>query len=570
MKTKIIASLILRCAKTRLAAAAVSMAGICLACPASAATTWYWTGKGGDANWFTAANWNTAADGSGNDATELASGDSFTFGADAPAEITYNPSAADFAVGSVTFASGAPSIVVKGDAIARISSVTNSSGLEQTFSNAVAFASTANVSGSSAASPVTFAGGATATKPASATCFSGNWTLTPGGTWQLGNNSYTALSGSHIVVIGSVEADNSDAKKNGRFTVNEGAKLEITGNFWARPSADDSWRAFQTINGTVDIKGSFEMSSWYGYWSGKYHNTAWGWPTIAADGNGTLAVGKTMSWTVPISGQKALSFGVKRLVCGKNWTWKLGTSNTVGLNFPNDFEFRAGGDFTLPGITGNQNGTLAGKSFHFNTTDFYDGETGRTIVISGTISSQKANSERGFSAFGNGTVVFNCDYTNFTGGFTASNGVRVVLASGKRPGQNPVTMKEGTTLAVTNSVTTGAIGGSGAVTLESGSALAFNFSSTTVAPIFAFNSGATLSLPAAGEEPVKVKVTADEGLEFDFGSAYTITSNGKFPDDAVASGKIALSEDSASWVSLSVASGNLVVTKKPFFHITVR
>ena len=555
MKTKIIASLI----------ATAFVAGI-----AHAATMWYWTGEGGDANWFTAANWNTAADGSGNDATELASGDSFTFGADAPAEITYNPSAADFAVGTVTFASGAPSIVVKGDAIAGVSSVTNSSGLAQTFSNAVAFASTATVSGSSAASPVTFAGGATATKPTAGTCLSGQWTLTPGGTWQLGNNSYTALSGSHIVVNGSVEANNSDANKNGRFTVNEGAKLEITGNFWARPSANSNWKAFETINGTVDIKGTFEMSSWYAYSSTqkKYTQTSWGWPTIAAGGNGTLAVGKTMSWTVPISGQKALSFGVKRLVCGSNWTWKLGTDNNVGLNFPNDFEFRAGGDFTLPGITGNQSGTLAGKSFHFNTTDFYDGETGRTIVISGIISSQKANSEKGFSAFGNGTVVFNCDYTNFTGGFTASNGVRVVLASNRRPGQNPVTMKEGTTLAVTNSVTTGAIGGSGAVTLESGSALAFNFSSTTAAPVLAFNASSTLALPETGS--VKVKVTADEGLEFDFGSAYTITSNGKFPDDAVASGKIALSEDSASWVSLSVASGNLVVTKKPFFHITVR
>ena len=81
------------------------------------------------------------------------------------------------------------------------------------------------------------------------------------------------------------------------------------------------------------------------------------------------------------------------------------------------------------------------------------------------------------------------------------------------------------------------------VTLEDGATLAYHLSSTDTAsvPKLSINSGKTLSLPETGS--VKVKVAADEGLDFDFGTEYEITSGGKFPADAVESGKVVLSED---------------------------
>ena len=173
------------------------------------------------------------------------------------------------------------------------------------------------------------------------------------------------------------------------------------------------------------------------------------------------------------------------------------------------------------------------------------------------------------SAFGIGTNVYNVALDNFTGGFTASNGVTVVLKSGARPGNGAVTMKGGTTLAVASSVTTAAIGNNKTVTLEDGSTLAFNFSSTSTAPVLAFNGNSTLALPASGS--VAVKVSANDGLVFDFNTEYAITSGGKFPADAVTGGKVVLTDDSASWVRLYVnGDGNLAVARKPYFTIKVR
>lgn len=51
------------------------------------ATTWYWMGGDGDLNWFTAANWNSAADGTGDAPTveaPIAASDSFVFDAVMP------------------------------------------------------------------------------------------------------------------------------------------------------------------------------------------------------------------------------------------------------------------------------------------------------------------------------------------------------------------------------------------------------------------------------------------------------------------------------------------------------
>ena len=129
----------------------------------------------------------------------------------------------------------------------------------------------------------------------------------------------------------------------------------------------------------------------------------------------------------------------------------------------------------------------------------------------------------------------------------------------------------GTTLMLTNSVTSGVLGQSSkTIAFEEGSTIALNFSSTNAAPVLAFSGASSLVLPAAGQDPVVVKVSADSGLEFKFGSDYAITSGGKFPADAVTSGKVVLSGDSPAWAKLYVnASGNLAVKVADCFYIKI-
>jgi len=126
-------------------------------------------------------------------------------------------------------------------------------------------------------------------------------------------------------------------------------------------------------------------------------------------------------------------------------------------------------------------------------------------------------------------------------------------------------MQTGTTLAVGKSVTSGSFGN---LTLQSGTSLAFNFTSTATAPVLAL--GGTLTLPSEGQNPVTVKVSANEGLDFVCGTEYAITSGGKFPADAVSSGKVVLTDDSPAWAILYVNdTGDLVVKVAEYFYIKI-
>lgn len=252
-----------------------------------------------------------------------------------------------------------------------------------------------------------------------------------------------------------------------------------------------------------------------------------------------------------------------------------GTTNHGRMVYPSSLMWKvAEGDVTFNGYysTKTNHSTFYICPFTFDTTDAFDGTTPRTITVSGKITGAAASVTRpvALTAAGCGTNAYTCAFDNFTGGFTATNTVTVSIdANGARPGSGTVTMQTGTTLAIPSSVTTGAIGGSGKVTFEADSTLAVNFSSTAAAPVLALNSASSLSLPETGS--IKVKVSADDGLVFSSDTEYAITSGGKFPTDAVSSGKVVLSQDSAPWAMLFVNSaGNLAVVRKPCLAIKVR
>ena len=136
-------------------------------------------------------------------------------------------------------------------------------------------------------------------------------------------------------------------------------------------------------------------------------------------------------------------------------------------------------------------------------------------------------------------------------------------------------MKSGTKLAVESSVTTGEIGGSGTVTFEPGSTLALNFTSASTPPVIAFSAASSLDLPGAGDEPLKVKIAAEDDLSFhsvDLPEKYQVTTNGKFSDGDVPDGKVVLDDASPFWVrGIGVEDGNLYVyTRAPGLSLSVR
>jgi hypothetical protein len=344
--------------------------------------------------------------------------------------------------------------------------------------------------------------------------------------------------------------------------------LDIQGQFSATPHKDGNIQVFSELSGTVIARSEFRVNCWTGS-----ANSA-GYLNIAGSDQSGVICTPTLNVT-PLNNTKYFRFRVSRFVCLGGFTYKDEQKRWAPLVFPGAFIWTAGGsDFTLPGMTGRSSASLSNVAFGFDTTDWFDKTTGRTITINGNISNQ-GSSSKAFSAFGKGKVVFNCDYTNCGGGLIASNGVTVAIRSGARPGSSSLTMKRGTKLAVESSVTTGEIGGSGTVTFEPGSTLALNFTSASTPPVIAFSAASSLDLPGAGDEPLKVKIAAEDDLSFhsvDLPEKYQVTTNGKFSDGDVPDGKVVLDDASPFWVrGIGVEDGNLYVyTRAPGLSLSVR
>ena len=205
--------------------------------------------------------------------------------------------------------------------------------------------------------------------------------------------------------------------------------------------------------------------------------------------------------------------------------------------------FRPIADWTLDSVISKWN-TGANNVLQFDTTDWFDGTTPRTVTVAKNISGSQIEC----LAYGNGCIRFAFDNT-FAGGFTASNSVTVALNAGCRPGNQAVTMKDTSTLQVAESGTV-TLGGN--LTLGENTTLAFNFTRRNVAP--------TLAIPAASALPatLNVKVTCDESLSVSGLNTYTILSGCDL------TGKTVNIIDPPKWVeSVSVdGSGNLVLKAK--------
>jgi hypothetical protein len=388
-----------------------------------------------------------------------------------------------------------------------------------------------------------------------------------------------AYQGSDVLFTGDVNEAYSPVY---RLYINEGAKLTINGILDAGRQASGTGSAgnpcpFGRVDGIAIVKGT------YVYMHAKATGIGATFVEETMGPNGVIAL-KRFLIALSHSGRQCDISKLRRLAILPGGDQSQSSGSDYGIvNWPDVLEIGAAtGDatFTTYRTCNSQSSDIyKPRTIAFNTIDMLDKTTPRNINFNGTLVGTAFDSSAllKLAAFGAGRFVVNIDVepitpggARFMGGFTASNGVTVVMnGAGYRPSMGPFAMKSGTTLSIPSSVTTGAIGGSDTVSFDADSTLAVNFSSTAAAPVLALNSASSLSLPETGS--MKVKISANDGLKFDFGTEYAITSGGKFPADAVSSGKVVLSDDSASWAKIFVnTEGNLAVVCTPYLYIKVK
>ena len=243
--------------KARLASLIVSAIAACTALSASA-TTWYWTGAGGDLNWFTAANWSDGEGNAATDETPLASGDSFTFDAFTPSgDVNYNPEG-DFNIATITFGAGLTGTVkITGGKITSLgNAVNNNATYAMEFANEIQFASTINLTVPT--KHILLSGGARGTLPANHNKLYGKYTLTSG--WTVTAN-YTIANGSHVTVPSITESRSFESK----ISTEANSLLEVNGNFTSDQNVSGKAAyGLGTHNGELRVFGTFKVRNRHG------------------------------------------------------------------------------------------------------------------------------------------------------------------------------------------------------------------------------------------------------------------------------------------------------------------
>ena len=216
-------------------------------------TTYTWVG-GTDGKFSTLANWQLP----GGDAPKSApgAGDTVVFAA-AGGAVTNDLD--DLSVSDISFSAGAGAFTIHGNAISNFAQVDNASANVQTFSNAVEFVAAYNVT---AASPVVFAGGATATAPTSATIAGTYGKMLYGdieftSDWTLDSSDWVLKSGSRLK-----GKDLTGKYQTFKFTVEAGAYAHFTSVF----TGTDAMRL--SLNGEMDVDGLLKGGC---YQSGGYN-----------------------------------------------------------------------------------------------------------------------------------------------------------------------------------------------------------------------------------------------------------------------------------------------------------
>ena len=538
------------------------------------AATWYWTGGGGDLNWFTAANWNSAADGTGDAAETLASGDSFVFGAVAPAgDVDYNPSSGDFAVASITFAEELQGpVTVRGGTIASLGSVVNNSSNDHVFENKVVFFGNCKTI-RNGTGYVKYPGGAQAYDMDYSTnsqntffgkfrfTFSGE--ITPGGVilktgtfWEWPNATFYRHNGGIIVESGATGlVANAIIRAENKVLIGK-------------------------VDGVFMITNNFSYTKAGGY--AKFVDQA---------GTGDVVVRKVSNG----SGRHMIPFLTQsegRTIIGEGGVgngdycrvWDNGNTYHIGSYADWDISYYVDRDTSK--AKGNAGIYKAGTKSStavliFDTTDYYDRSIGRKITSCSTLLTQTNPQYMRVVVEGIGVFEFanrvNPDNL-FAGGLLASNSARVVVNSGSKPGAGNVTLRDTSTLELKNDASVGGAVDAGIRTTlllpETGTATVGgqlwmrNSSKMKFRIDGSNNAQIVLSGSSKIEKAVEISFTVDSVPSF--GRSYTLTQGAEFTDailDSTTESYFKLAAGTRG--TLSVVGGELVYNAPKYFYIKV-
>ena len=444
---------------------------------------------------------------------------------------------AAFTPDAITFPVESALVTINGEAaIANLLAITNNALQHHVFNCPVSFRDgTAAEITSSAASYLDFAGGMTAyalRKKGENANIKGDITLTNSDMdWNRNGDAdlIVLLSGTHLTIP---SMKNSDAAN---FSVGSGATLTVNSDL--RFATNVSRNIIYKNDGLVEVNGIIDASAH------RQHL----WFAEAASAGFIKARGLVS----PSVNNNNYRFVVN--VNGNTGKWAIGASGLTGngqyyLQKDRSVTITASEDYAIDcALTDNNTGT----TWTFNTTDYEDGVTPRTVTV---------NKGIGIGAVvvnGVGTMLFNVA-GGTTRGLTANDSATIAVNVGKQPCNGAVMMNGTSTLKVAQSGTV-TLGGN--LTLGATATLAFNFTDRLTAPTLALASGKTATLPAT----VNVKISANDGVWPSSSRTHTLTSNFAIP-----AGTEVTVADLPDWVkSVEVVDGNLVLAMKPKGMIVV-
>ena len=372
---------------------------------------------------------------------------------------------------------------------------------------------------------VDFQGGVTGTIPVNHTTFYGTYTLTA--------QSWTLSSDIMIAAGATMTAPNMTIEPNGKLLNAESGSMlkikqlqfnkDIRGNVFGTYAGELNVNKFYTYypGGTLTFNngfsGLFRCEHFHAYTAGKTSSINFDPAPSATIVMGGTGFESQTGW-LKLSPRVVRSSG--------DWTIKLTKNNYTYSSVSQSVEINSGG-------------------FDIDTSDYDKSSVdGHTVTIVNKETKYAASADYllkgggAMSAFGNGTLQFDSS-ANFTGGFTASNGVTVVVKKGVYPGKGDVTIKDTATFKLVDS-DSGTVPVAGKLTMEGGSTLHVPQFSASVVPI-SVNSLEFVNV----ENNKKVALKIDSGSLIN-GYNVILESDNAIPENAWSMIDVDISSDSVS------------------------
>ena len=467
-----------------------------------------------------------------------------------------NPEGSTFAASTITIPSGSASIKISGEKFSGIAQIVNNSANVVEFENEVEFSGNIDVIQNTGA--LKFVGGVKGVKLERKTDIHGTYSLTVTGTHNEQEGTVVKSDGVYKLLDATFKKNTSKAE--GYFSIEEGGMAVVKGALIDRTGSQ--------MELLKDLKGTFKVN---------------GELKVRADGATVThyLCGGSKSGDFCVNSLRVITSGVivlpdntfigSQIVRGAGYVrvWNSG-SHLVGSYgdwkmYYHDDNLNGSNPSTSQFVFYKHSSSSSWSDLTFNTTDYYDPETARTITSEAPIGAADAASAEKFrvAVKGKGRFVFaNTSNGNiFSGGLTVKDAATVEVKKNSWPGKGAVNLQDSATLllhtggadariksisvapdAKLEIAESGSVKLGGNLTLENGATIKFNFTDKNNPPVLVFGEN-SVSVQENGQ--VKIDVSA-QGLTRPASGVYKLTS-GLTAESGFLSGSVVLAENAPAW-----------------------